>query len=237
MLKTIIFDLDGTLLPLDMDKFMHIYFKEMGIAFHDMIDPKKLVDSVWKATDVMIDNLEYRTNEEVFMEAFKKLIDGELEVYKKRFDEFYDKGFLKVRDSVNSLPLIGEIVKMLKEKGYEAVVATNPMFPRKAILHRVAWAGFQEADFKYITCYENNHYCKPQIQFYEEVLREINQPAEECMMVGNDVEEDLIAGKLGMDTYLITDNLIQRCEEEPCCTHKGTYEDFYCFVQGLPSIK
>lgn len=238
MLKTIIFDLDGTLLPLDMNKFMHIYFKEMGIAFHDMTDPKKLVDNVWKATDVMIDNLEYRTNEEVFMEAFQKLIDGDLEVYKKRFDEFYDKGFLKVRESVTSLPIIGETVKLLKEKGYEVVVATNPMFPRKAILHRVAWAGFQESDFKYITCYENNHYCKPQIQFYEEVLREVGQPAEECMMVGNDVEEDLIAGKLGMDTYLITDNLIQRCkDEEPCCTHKGSYEDFYRFVQGLPAIR
>jgi FMN phosphatase YigB (HAD superfamily) len=237
LLKTIIFDLDGTLLPLDMDQFMHIYFREMGIAFQDMIDPKKLVDNVWQATGAMIGNLEYRTNEEVFMEAFKKLVDGDLESYKKRFDEFYDKGFLRVKESVYSLPLIAETVKLLKEKGYEVVVATNPMFPRKAILHRIAWAGFQETDFKYITCYENNHYCKPQIQFYEEVLREINRPAEECMMVGNDVEEDLIAGKLGMDTYLVTDHLIQRCQEEPCCTYKGTYEDFYRLVRELPSLR
>ena len=236
MLKTIIFDLDGTLLPLDMEKFMHIYFKEMGMAFHDMIEPKNLVDSVWKATDVMVSNTEHRTNEEVFMEAFEKLIDGDLETYKTRFDEFYDKGFLKVKESVSSMPLMRETVELLKQKGYEVVIATNPMFPRKAILHRVAWAGFKESDFSYITCYENNHYCKPQIQFYEEVLREIGRTPKECMMVGNDVEEDLVAGKLGMETYLITDHIIKRCEEEPCCTYQGSYEDFYKFVESLKTI-
>lgn len=236
MLNTIIFDLDGTLLPLDMEKFAHAYFKEMGIAFHDMIDPKQLIDSIWKATDIMIDNLEPRTNEEVFMEAFSKLIDGDLDVYKTRFDRFYDEGFLKVKETTSSLPIIKDTVNILKEKGYNVVIATNPMFPRKAIIHRIHWAGFSEEDFSYITCYENNHYCKPQIQFYEEVLRDIGKTPEECMMVGNDVEEDLVAGKLGMDTYLITDNLLHR-GSEICCTYKGTYEDFYSFVQELKPVK
>lgn len=236
MLNTIVFDLDGTLLPLDMDKFMHTYFNEMGIAFRDMTDPKLLVENIWKATDTMIENLEPRTNEEVFMEAFSKLIDGDLEVYKKRFDKFYDEGFLKVQEAAYSLPLIKDAVTTLKEKGYKIVVATNPMFPRKAIIHRIHWAGFEEKDFSYITCYENNHYCKPQIQFYEEVLKEIDKTPEECMMVGNDVEEDLVAGKLGMQTYLITDNLLHRGSEINC-TYKGTYEDFYRFTQELKPVR
>lgn len=237
MLNTIIFDLDGTLLPLDMDKFVQIYFNEMALAFQDITEPKKLVESVWKATDVMIDNLEYRTNKEVFMECFGGLIEGELDIYAKRFEEFYDAGFLNVRKSVSTMPQIIEAVRLLKEKGYRIVLATNPMFPRKAIIHRINWAGFKEEDFSYITCYENNHYCKPQIQFYEEVLKDNHKTAEECMMVGNDVEEDMVAGKLGMDTYLITNHLIKRTEEEPCCTHQGTYEDFLRFVQELEPIK
>lgn len=236
MLNTIIFDLDGTLLPLDMDKFAHAYFKEMGMAFHDMTDPKQLVENIWKATDIMIENLEPRTNEEVFMEAFSKMIDGDLEVYKERFDRFYDEGFLKVKETTSSLPMVKDAVNTLKEKGYKVVIATNPMFPRKAIIHRIHWAGFNEEDFSYITCYENNHYCKPQIQFYEEVLRDIGKTPEECMMVGNDVEEDLVAGKLGMQTFLVTDNLLHRGTEIKC-TYKGTYEDFYRFTQELKSVK
>lgn len=235
MINTIVFDLDGTLLPLNMDRFMQIYFHEMGLAFQDMIEPKKLVQSMWKAIDEMIDNTEYRTNEEVFMDAFGKLIDGDLKQYIERFDKFYDEGYLKVQQSSTQNPLIVEAVKLLKEKGYQTVLATNPLFPRKAIIHRIKWAGLKEEDFSYITCYENNHYCKPQLQFYQEVLNDISRKPEECMMVGNDVEEDLVAGKLGMQTYLVTNNIIKRSEEEPCCTYQGTYEDFLKFAQDIKS--
>lgn len=236
MLNTVIFDLDGTLLSMDMDRFMHIYFKEMGMAFHDMIEPKRLVDNVWKSTNVMVNNIEHRTNEEVFMEKFKTLIDGNLEDYLQRFDEFYDKGFLQTKSAVASVPIIIEAVQTLKKKGYDVIVATNPLFPRKAILHRISWAGFKEEDFSYITCYENNHYCKPQIQFYQEVLEQNGKKAEQCMMVGNDVEEDLVAGKLGMQTYLITNHMIKRGEEDFCCTHQGNYEDFLKFAKELKAI-
>lgn len=235
-MNTVIFDLDGTLLPLDMEEFTHAYFNEMCITFHDIIEPKQLIDHIWKATGVMVKNLEYRTNEEVFMEAFSKLIDGDLETYQKRFDKFYDEGFLKVKDKVNCLPIIKAAVNTLKEKGYNVVIATNPLFPRKAIIHRINWAGFKEEDFSYISSYESNHYCKPQIQFYEEVLKDIDKTPAECMMVGNDVEEDLVAGKLGMETYLITNHIIKRDDSEICCTYKGTYEDFYRFAKELKSI-
>lgn len=236
MLNTIIFDLDGTLLPLDMDKFMHAYFSEMGMAFHDIIEPKKLVDNIWKATGTMVKNIEPRTNEDIFVEAFSKLIGEDFEIYQKRFDKFYDEGFLKVKDTAYSLPIIKDIVNILKEKGYNVVIATNPLFPRKAIIHRIHWAGFNEDDFSYITSYETNHYCKPQIQFYEEVLSDIGKTPRECMMVGNDVEEDMIAGKLGMDTYLITDNIIESDNKDISYTYKGTYEDFYSFAKTLKAI-
>jgi FMN phosphatase YigB (HAD superfamily) len=221
---------------MEMEDFAGVYFKEMGMAFKDMIEPKKLVDNVWKATDIMISNTEYRTNEEVFMEAFQKLIDGDLENYIKRFDEFYDKGFLNTKATVSTMPAIIDAVKMLKQKGYDTVLATNPMFPRKAIIHRLHWAGFKEEDFSYITCYENNHYCKPQIQFYHEVLTDISKDAKDCMMVGNDVEEDMIAGQLGMQSFLITNHIIKRSKDDVCCTYQGVYEDFLRFAKSVEEI-
>jgi FMN phosphatase YigB (HAD superfamily) len=132
------------------------------------------------------------------------------------------------------MPFMQKSVNILREKGYQLVIATNPLFPLKAIEHRIRWAGFEPSDFSYISYFENNHFCKPQIEFYREVLRDIGKKPEECLMVGNDVQEDVIANKLGIKVYLITDQLLHRTGEEIKADHIGTYEDFYGFVQELP---
>jgi FMN phosphatase YigB (HAD superfamily) len=233
MLDTFLFDLDGTLLPMDTDQFVRIYFSEMGVAFHDVIEPKLLASHIWNATHAMVENTEYKTNETAFMEKFSQLIEGDLEFYQNRFTEFYDQGFLKTRASVIDTPLIQESVHILKSKGYNLVITTNPIFPEKAILHRIRWAGLDPGDFSYITSFERNHYCKPQLQFYEELLAEIGKKPGQCIMVGNDVQDDLVVGKLGMKTFLITNYLINKTNEDFSCTYQGTYEDFHRFVSKL----
>lgn len=237
MLDTILFDLDGTLLPLDLEKFIKIYFAEMRSSFRDLMDPEKLVKCIWIATEAMVKNVEERTNEVVFMEKFSQLIDGDLAVFQQRFSEFYDGGFLKTQESVLKSSVMHEAVCRLREKGYNLIIATNPLFPKEAIYHRIRWAGFEPSDFPYITSYERNHYCKPQPHFYQEVLREINKQPEQCLMVGNDVQEDLVALTTGMETYLITDHLIHRNDEPIQTTYQGTYEDFLGFVNQLESLK
>jgi FMN phosphatase YigB (HAD superfamily) len=236
MLNTILFDLDGTLLPMDMKLFEKLYFGAMAETLEDLTGPKELISNIWASTNAMVKNLEYRTNEEVFMEDFEKRIYGNLEAYKERFDKFYDDAFLKSKAAVVENKLIQESVKTLKEKGYKIVIATNPLFPLKAIHHRIRWAGFEPSEFEYITHYEKNHYCKPQLEYYEEILKDIDKEAYECMMVGNDVQEDLIAGKLGMKTYLINDHMLHRTEEQIIADYVGGYEEFYNFVLELPSL-
>ena len=236
MLDTILFDLDGTLLPLDMQKFTEIYFNEMGYMFKDMIEPKLLVKHVWAATQEMVANTEYKTNEEVFMKKFSELIGGDIYKYMEQFDDFYDTLFHKTREAAQCQSSIREIVDMLKAKNYKLVVATNPLFPRKAIHHRIEWAGLDLEDFIYITSYEDNHYCKPQLHFYREILEKIGKRPEQCMMVGNDVQEDLIALKLGIKTFLVKNHMIHRTEETIDSTYEGNYEDFYDFVNNLDTI-
>lgn len=236
MITTIIFDLDGTLLPLDMDKFMKIYFEEMGAHFAHIVNPKELVHNIWASTEVMLKNVEDRANEDIFMEDFSKRITGDINIYKKEFDSFYDKGFLKVKESTFESEVMRDSIGLLKEKGYNLVVATNPMFPLKAILHRIKWAGFEPEDFIYISSYERNHYCKPQVKFYEEILRDINKSSTECLMVGNDVQEDLVAGKLGVKTFLINDHIINRDVNPIDSDYQGNYEDFYRFTKELPYL-
>lgn len=236
MIDTFLFDLDGTLLPIDMDEFEKTYFYEMGKSFRDMIEPKHLVKNIWTATKEMVGNLEKKPNEQVFMDKFENIIDGDLKVYKERFDRFYDEGFLKVREAVKDVPVMRESIKTLKEKGFDLIIATNPIFPLKSIFHRIRWAGFDPEEFSYISCYENNHYCKPQIQFYKEVLEDTGKKPEQCIMVGNDVQEDLIAARLGMDTYLIEDYILHRTHDKIETTYRGNYKDFYDFVMNLDPV-
>ena len=233
MPDTFLLDLDGTLLPMDMDKFVQIYFREMGAHFKDLIEPEQLTKSIWAATHTMVKNIEYRSNCDVFMEKFGQLVEGDFNHYQQRFEEYYDRGFLKTRESVIDVPQIRNSVAVLKAKGYNLVLATNPLFPEKAIYHRIRWAGFHPEDFSYISTYEKNHFCKPQLQYYEEVLQEIGKKPDQCIMVGNDVQEDIVAGGLGMETYLITDYMIHRTSEPIQSTYQGNYEEFYRFAQAI----
>lgn len=234
MLDTILFDLDGTLLPLDLERFIQIYFSEIGQTFSDLMEPKLIMKHIWDATHTMVSSTDERTNETVFMEKFGQLIDGDLATYQQRFDQFYDQGFLNARASVVDTPVMQAAVRHLKAKGFNLVIATNPLFPEKAIHHRIRWAGFEPTEFSYITSYERNHYCKPQPLFYRELLAEIGKEPNQCLMVGNDVQEDLIAASVGIPTFLIKDYLIHRDETPIRTDFEGSYHDFFNFVNQLP---
>ena len=236
-LNTILFDLDGTLLPIDLPLFEKLYFEALGREFHNLLTPKDLATHIWASTKAMIQNTEYKTNEEVFMEDFAKRISGDITIYQEKFNNFYSTGFHSVRESVHSSAMMQKSISLLKEKGYTLVVATNPLFPKEAIYTRIQWAGVEPSDFYYISSFENNHYCKPQIYYYKEILEHIEKQPEECLMVGNDVQEDLIAGKLGMETYLIIDHMVHRTNNTIVPTYQGTYDDFYAFAESLPSVK
>jgi FMN phosphatase YigB (HAD superfamily) len=237
MFDTILFDLHGTLLPIDLQRFLQIYFQEMGMYFQDLIDPGLIQKYVMTATNAMLDHPGDQTNETVFMEKFKSLVDQPITVFKQRFDEFYDRGFLKGQKAAAPIPMIPEIIKLLKQKGYQLVVATNPVFPKKAIRHFIQWAGLELGDFSYLSCFEDNHYCKPKPQFFGEILQRIGKVPNQCLMVGNDSQEDLGAESLGIKTYIITDYLIQQTPGEIQCTYQGTYDDLYQFVANLPPVR
>lgn len=232
-IKTFLFDLDGTLLPMDMDKFTEIYFYEMGKCFYGIIDPKHLAKSVWESTKVMVANTEKRTNEEVFWEDFKERLGEQSVALEEQFMKYYNNGFKKVQASTSESKAMIEAVKQLKDKGYEVVVATNPLFPRQAIHDRIRWAGFEPEDFRYVTSFEEHHYCKPQIQYYEELLANLGRKPEECMMVGNNVQEDMVAGKLGLKTWLVTDCLINHTGEDYVVDYEGTADEFQKFSSRM----
>lgn len=235
-MNTILFDLDGTLLPLNMEQFAQGYFAHLAKKLSDHINPKELSNHIWGSTKYMVKNLEpNKTNKEAFFEDFSNRIENDLNVLHPILDDFYRNDFGSLKSLTQPTDLSKKIVSILLEKGYDLVIATNPMFPKDAIYHRVEWAGLNAEDFKLITTYENMHYCKPNLEYYEEILSIIGKRSDEVMMVGNDAQEDMIASKLGAKTYLVNDCIIDRKEGDITPDYEGTLEEFYNFAVNLPA--
>lgn len=237
MINTILFDLDGTVLPMDFDKFMKLYFYNMGEHFKSEIEAKKIYQFIMESTGVMIQTNNDKTNEEIFMNHFESLIDGDINKYREMFDDYYHSAFENVKDSTYVSEYMIKSIRVLQDKGYTIALATNPLFPLIANYKRIEWAGLKPEDFDYISSFENNKHCKPYPQYYLEVLEALGKRAEECIMIGNDVSDDLPASKIGIETYLIKDHLLNKNNLEFDKEILMDYKGFYDFAKKLKKIK
>lgn len=113
------------------------------------------------------------------------------------------------------------------------ILATNPIFPRNAVISRIRWAGLNVSDFEYITDYENSRYCKPNPEYYNEILNKLNLQPGECLMVSNDVTEDIVAHKVGMNVFLLTDCLINKEREDINQYPRGSFMQLLAYIDNL----
>ncbi|MBP8819915.1 MAG: HAD family hydrolase, partial [Syntrophomonadaceae bacterium] len=206
MFKAILFDLDGTLLNIDMDYFLKQYFRKMVELAVEMgyKEGTLLVDQVWRSTEVMIADLDPESsNEEVFMRDFCQNWSYSPEEITSFFERYYQECFPRLKDFCSPFPGIPEMINYIMEKELKVVIATNAVFPMSALQDRIKWAGLGRHNFELVTSYELMHFCKPHVQYYEEIAERIGVHPEECLMIGNDTGEDLPAGKIGMKTFLV----------------------------------
>lgn len=216
MLKVILFDLDGTLLPLDVDTFLQDYIKALAAKVASITEPKAFINQLLYATAKVIEDKDPEaTNQEVFWKHFVIEDFGPREELVALLDEFYSKDFPLLGANIETDGRAAEVIKELKERGFRIALATNAVFPRIAVIERMRWASLDPQDFELITTFENMHFCKPHIEYYQEVLEYLGERPESCIMVGNDVEEDMIAGRLGMKTFLLENYVIDRGSRTP----------------------
>lgn len=237
MISTILFDLDGTLLPMDQDTFVKAYFGGLSkkAAPHGY-DSKGLIQTVWAGTTAMIQNDGAKTNEAVFWDLFAKTYGSNALKDIVIFDHFYAHEFQEVQKVCGYLPQVPLLIEKLKAAGFRLILATNPIFPRVATESRTRWAGLQPEDFELITTYENSRYCKPNPAYYREILKQIHVAPEECLMVGNDVAEDMVTSTLGMSVFLLTDCLINKNETPIDKYPHGNIEDLISYLQDKLQI-
>ncbi|MGE5528990.1 MAG: HAD family hydrolase [Patescibacteria group bacterium] len=211
MFNTVLFDLDGTLVRLDLEFFLRRYIEALAPHFAGLIPPERFARELMRCTYVMVGNTDPAlTNLDAFWESFPAAVGVERAVLEPVFDRFYAEEFPKLRPADAADPAARLLLQTLVARGYTPVIATNPLFPKCAILERLAWADCADFPYAYITCGEEMHFCKPNLEFFTELLARIGRTPRECLMVGNDMEEDIIAKRLGMATALVTDFLIDR---------------------------
>ncbi|MBP5618763.1 MAG: HAD family hydrolase [Clostridia bacterium] len=235
MLKAIWFDLDGTLLPMEsLDEFIAAFLRDVSAKAAPLgFEPKALAKAVWEATGAVIANDGSRPNDEVFHEVIRAKYGNRAADLDRLFDEYYRGEFNDLAQMCGRDPVVAETVAALKQKGLTLVLASKPIFPLVAQEARMRWAGVDPADFAHITGAENCAFCKPAPAYYAEILGKLGLRPEECLMIGNDVDDDLTAEKVGVPVFLTTDWLINRPGKDIAPLPHGTFKDVLGYVEGL----
>lgn len=232
MYQAVFFDLDGTLLPMDLDVFLDRYLrllvKKLALRGYD---PKAVSAAILDGTNAMIRNPGNCTNEEAFWNCYCSHMGKDARKDEVHFDAFYRSEFQSVQEVCGFAPQAAEAVAAVKKKGIPVILATNPFFPSIATHSRIRWAGLDPADFTWITTYDNSRHCKPNPDYYRDICQPLALDPAKCLMIGNDAQEDLSARQLGMDVFLLTDCLIDRNRTDLTQIPHGNFADLLSFLQ------
>lgn len=233
-MTTILFDLDGTLLPMQQEEFTMAYFDRLSKKLAPYgYEPKRLIDGVWQSTKAMVMNNGKQTNEQVFWKEFAGLFGDKVYSDADKFDEFYETDFDKLKSHCSYNEQANQTIQTLKEKGFTLVLASNPILPMAAQKKRMLWAGVNPDDFALITSYENSHYCKPNPLYYKEIIEKIGVKPGDCLMVGNDTTEDAAAMPVGADFFLLTDCLLNNERKDISKYSRGSFMQLLSYIDNL----
>lgn len=230
----ILFDLDGTLLPMDYDEFSRGYFHLLSKAAAPYGYAKEpFLAAMMKGVGIMVKNDGSRKNAEAFWDIFGQILGKEVCDLIPTFDTFYETEFNKTAAFTQQNPLAKEAVLLAKEKAEKVVLATNPLFPISAVRSRLSWVGLAPEDFDYVTDYETSGFCKPNPAYFSEILDKLNVSPEKCLMIGNNVQEDIEASEsAGLSAFLVTDCLISENGQLPDCP-QGTFKELIDYLKTL----
>ena len=204
-IKTVLIDMDGTLLNMGESAFENEYIKRMVIFLEQRYPGKgkDLVKAVGYGGEMMKHSDGIRTNYDVFWESFEKASGYTREEIEPVITVYYQTDYTHIGDDYVPDQDMQNAVRLLQEKGYELIVATTPVVPLIANQERVRWSGLADIPWKDITSFETYNYSKPNLNYYQQICDKYNLNPAECMMIGDSLVKDFPSTELGMDFFLI----------------------------------
>ncbi|WP_242822444.1 HAD family hydrolase [Thermaerobacter marianensis] len=232
-IEAVLFDLDGTLLELDMDRFLPVYLQRLAAWVADLFDPEDFLRQLIRATTAVMQNRDRsRTNHELLYEVLWAGLDParhpgarreQRQAALARFDRFYREQFPQLQFMARRRPEAAAVVDAARARGWKVVLATNPIFPWLAIAERLRWAGLEPDRFDLVTVLENMHSCKPQPDYYLEIAGRIGVEPGRCLMVGNDLRDDIAPARVaGMAVYVVEGMVLHEGEPGAAGAPRGT---------------
>jgi FMN phosphatase YigB (HAD superfamily) len=234
MINTVLCDLDGTLLPLEPQRFLQAYFRALTAKIVPLgYDEDQLMQAIWQGTAAQQRNSGEKTNHQLFWDIFTSLLGERAAILEDVLLSFYQNEFAALGGELSITADRRPMIDNLKGRGYTLALASNPVFPLAALESRLAWTGLNLADFSYISHYENSHFCKPDLRYYEEICRNLGKDPSQCLMIGNNCRQDGCFRELGGQVYLATDQL-EEAEgfDLDSCSH-GPLDQLDCFLDSL----
>ena len=221
--KAILFDLDGTLINVDLNQFIPGYLKLLANSVAHLIPPKKMVPAILKASEFINNNDGKITNEEVYLKEFFPIEGYEEDDLLPFFTKFYEEDFKELQKFTKKKPEARKVIQTAFNKNYKVVIATTPVLPLTAIEQRLDWAGIGDFPYDLITSIENSCATKPNLLYYQLIFKFLNLSAKECIMVGDEAK-DMVCAKLGSQTFLVNSSNTNLTAETPEPTYRGKLE-------------
>lgn len=234
--RAIFFDLDGTLVPMELEEFLGGYYRALGNFVEARgYDREAFLAALNKGVVSMMKHPDGTRNDEAFWETFPTLVGSARSELEPLMLDFYEHDFGHVGDSVAPAQAAQRAVAALSAKGYPLALTTMPLFPQIAVEWRLRWAGVDPALFQRITTYENSTSTKPKLAYFAENVAAFGVRGSDVLMVGNNTVEDLVACGLGSDAFLVTNHMIDPIGLDLATVKHGTIDEFADWAEALPA--
>ena len=212
MIRAVLFDLDDTLLRLNLTAFLARYVAGASrlLASAARTSPAALGVPYVRAFLAMDaqDRQDSLTNERLFNQTFLAstgipLDDPAIADLMTYYEEAVVPGF--AGGVVGARPVEGarEAIEAVHDAGLICALATNPTFSLACDRARMGWAGVCEEDFAHVSTYSNSTRCKPSTRYYQELANVLGVRLGECLMVGNDATRDIVRDGCGLRTAYV----------------------------------
>jgi FMN phosphatase YigB (HAD superfamily) len=202
---TLLFDLDDTLLDTNLAAFVPAYFQALAKHLESSVPAEVMLRALVQGLSSMSESENpTQTMQAVFEADFYPKLGVPKEELSSLLEEFYDEVFPTLQVHTKLKPPAAPLIEWALACGFRVAIATDPFFPRKATYHLLRWAGLDPDKMELISTFEHFHFSKTHPAYYAEMLGQLGWPEGSVLMVGNDIQRDLIpANRLGLKTYWV----------------------------------